>query len=425
MDKVWDMQENVFKNLLEEVKLIIATNYGERFKQGKEFNVFLVEGISSNEVRVCRFIRELIDPKGSHGQGDIFLRRFMIDVLKVNESDFCSEDYLKTNVVCEKLISESRRIDLVIRISDKIYPIEVKVYAKDQDRQCEDYYNYAVKIDKKCKLYYLTLDGHEPSKESKGILTKEQYEKLSFRKEILCWLDNCILMEEIEQIYSVREILIQFRDVIRRLTGANKEKYEMEIKNIIFDSQTNMEAAMQIAKVLPDVKTDMMLKVFSSINKYICDNYDSIIDKEKSYESYVNEVKEYYRKEKKTWPSINYIISVDDENINGKLALRFEIDERLYFGICPWTGTSNNGIDKTTTAKDYVDEKLTPTSVLDRSMNKYWYWWAYLNRENDVNFWYCNSEYIKLYDSKGFEEYMAPVYATIDEMMKYIDISRK
>ena len=51
--------------------------------------------------------------------------------------------------------------------------------------------------------------------------------------------------------------------------GADSDRVEMEIKKIIFDSQTNMEAAIQIARVLPEIKTDMMIKVFSSIKKGI------------------------------------------------------------------------------------------------------------------------------------------------------------
>ena len=412
------MHNETIKKMLEDVKLIIATNRGECFRQGKEFNIFWVQRTADKEVKICRLIRELIDPSGSHGQGDIFLRRFISDVLKIEKLEFTSEDYQRANVVCEELIKDDRRIDLVIRIANKLFPIEVKVYAKDQDRQCKDYYNYAKNLDENSIIYYLTLDGHKPSKESRDDLSENQYKSISFGKEILSWLDECIAMEEIEQIYSVREILIQFRDVIRRLTGMHREKYEMDIKKIIFDSQVNMEAAMQIAKVLPDVKADMMIKVFADIEEYITNKNINLINKiDKN--SYIQESKKYYQGNNMR-PKIDYMINVNDKKFKGNLVLGFEIDHRLYFGI----RTINEilGEDILASAEEYVKEKLTPRNCLNN--DKDWFWWEYLNKENNVNYKNCDSGYEKLFDEKGFQEYMEPIHATIDKIMDYIERSK-
>ena len=42
-----------------------------------EFNVFEMLGIEKNEIRHSAFLAWLLDPNGTHGLGDYFLRRFL------------------------------------------------------------------------------------------------------------------------------------------------------------------------------------------------------------------------------------------------------------------------------------------------------------------------------------------------------------
>ena len=51
------------------------------------FNVFEITGIERKEVMMCRFLHELLSPKGSHGMGRLFLREFFEEVLKLNIDD--------------------------------------------------------------------------------------------------------------------------------------------------------------------------------------------------------------------------------------------------------------------------------------------------------------------------------------------------
>ena len=258
----------------------------------------------------------------------------------------------------------------------------------------------------------MTLDGHEPSDESKGDLVDNQYECLSFDKDILSWLDNCIRMPELEQIYSVREILIQFRDVIRKLTRVQRGKSEMEIKEMIEKSYDNMVAAMKIVHILPDIKVDKMRMVFDAIKLYM-ESYEY----EECIESYYKESEDFYKKDKKTWPSLNYVIPIKEERLKGKLILRFEIEEHFYFGVCAWSGKDNYSIKKELAADTYVKDYLTPKNM-DVECNSVWYWWQYLNKNNNVNFRRCGSEYLELFDPAKFDDYMKIVYCVIDEVVK-------
>ena len=402
------MLEGQIEKLLDEVKTIIVKNHAENYKQGKEFNVFYIQGIASDEVKVCRFIRELLDPRGSHGQGTIFLKSFVKNVLKVEES-FSDDEYSKAHVTREELIDDSRRIDLVIRIKGRLFPIEVKVYAEDQDSQCFDYYKYAVRKDHRTKIYYLTLDGHEPSDVSKQSLTTSQYVCVSFSDEILKWLDECIRAEEILQIYSVKEVLIQFRSIIRDLTGRQKGKLRMEIKEKIESSYKSVIAALQISNALADVKADKMKEVFVCIKDYMSGlGYKELPNTNEAL------IDTYYGSQKKTWPGLSYEIPVTDPYLHGKLHFRFELEERWYFGVCPSVSKA-----KTSEGTSYVRDHLTP-SCLNTKETEAWYWWSYLHKDNSANFWHQNDEFWKLYDESGFNEYMSEICSTIDSVVKDI-----
>lgn len=399
--------------LLEDVRVMVASNKAENFKNGKEFNVFYIQRTASDELRVCRFLRELLDPNGSHGQGDIFLRRFFTSVLNSDFPGINDCDYKNARVVCEEAIDNFRRIDIVIHIGRHLIPIEVKIYADDQYKQCMDYYNYAVKTDPSTKLYYLTLDGHEPSEDSKCTLLDSQYKCLSFAEDILKWLDECIGAEKIEQIYSVREVLIQFRNVLKDLTGKQGGRLEMEIKEKIAASQDSIIAAIKIENTLPEVKIDKMYEVFEAIQEHMIElGYTELLD------CYHDEARQYYVNGKKSWPSLNIVLPVEDNNVVGKVVLRFEIGERLYYGVCPWNGKNNWDSKKEDYIKEYIYQNILPENVAHRA-TKNWYWWDYLNDDSEANYRYCNSDYFRLFDVDGFKEYMESAFSKIDKWLKH------
>ena len=405
------MQEECIAKLLDDVKKIVIRKKAENYKTGKEFNIFYVQGIADDEVKVCRFFRELLDPEGSHGQGDVFLRRFVKRVLKIDESNFTAEDYKRASVTREERITDLRRIDIVIRIKNRVFPIEVKIYAKDQEGQCFDYYNYACRRDPMAKVYYLSLDGKSPSAESRKSLDKTQIVNISFSREILNWIEDCIRAPEIEQIYPVREILIQFRTVIERTTGIQKKgKSDMEIKEKISSSSDNMVAAIQISNTLIDVKTEKMRMFFEHINRYMSD-----LGWNKPIDLYEKEIDEYYKKKSGVYPGLSYVIPIDDGSVRGKLKLRIELEERLYIGICP----ISKG-DKIQDAERCVIANLKPNFIETSTTSIYWYWWAYVLKDKDVNYRNHNEEYYKLYDSKEFLEYIKRVCAAIGEVVSFI-----
>ena len=106
---------------------------------GEFFNIFQVLNVHYKEVPICRVLYELLSPEGSHGQGVAYLEIFMKDVLGIDKNSLSEDEWRYIKVERERVIDSKRRIDLVIETPKKFIPIEVKIYAGEQEQQCLDY----------------------------------------------------------------------------------------------------------------------------------------------------------------------------------------------------------------------------------------------------------------------------------------------
>ena len=149
-----------------------------------EFNIFKLLRIDTKEVIMCRFLAELLKHDGIHGQGRVFFDLFFDIVLTKSQKP---EKNSKVELIEEKSIENNRRIDIVIKYDDITIPIEVKIHAGDQKDQCSDYVKYA----KNAPLYYLTIEGDEPSNDRDYESIRDRVELVSW-KTILNWLAVCI-----------------------------------------------------------------------------------------------------------------------------------------------------------------------------------------------------------------------------------------
>ena len=90
-----------------------------------------------------------------------FMKLFCQDVLKAT-------NFLPDEIETAKIDMGTHHLDLFIQTDRQIIPIELKVFARDQDKQCYRYLQTAREYNKNipARLYYLTKDKHEPSPES-------------------------------------------------------------------------------------------------------------------------------------------------------------------------------------------------------------------------------------------------------------------
>ena len=222
-------------SLLSDVSKIRQKNEIERKNResrGEMFNVFQVLNLSTAEVRThSAFIRELLDPQGSHGLKTAPLSAFLSiveEVILPQSFDFRVDN---ASVRVEEYIgditddyNEGGRIDIIIEAKGKAIIIENKIDAGDQYKQLVRYHSYAESRYKgNHLLLYLTKSGYSASDSSttndeEGTLKEgKDYYCISYQEHIVQWLNICLSAAYDKPL--IRETLVQYRNLILDLTN--------------------------------------------------------------------------------------------------------------------------------------------------------------------------------------------------------------
>lgn len=247
---------------------LVRQKYAEiERKTGANFNVFSILKLSTSENRThSAFIAEMLNPKGSHGRGDLFLTLFLKRVREEAEMGDGKFEFpeFKTNgavVIPEHPIgniskdeNSGGRIDLLMRDwNGNQMAIENKINAEDQPNQLIRYHEYLNSGDKKHPLLYLTLDGRKATDGSAGTLKpRVDYLPISYQDTILNWLSDC--QKEVTNVPSIREGIAQYMNLIKQLTNRTMLKEEEnELAKWIFNTN-QFDTARSIAAAVHQVQ---------------------------------------------------------------------------------------------------------------------------------------------------------------------------
>ena len=279
--------ENSIEKLISAVGELQKKNDEIQSLLGTKFNVFKLCKVNHYENRHSDIIAELLDPAGTHGLGDRFLKEFC----RIANFDFkpCEEitihrEYSITN----------GRFDIFADAKDWVFIIENKIYASEGEAQLPRYDEWLKKNcnSKNYKLFFLTLDGRDSDSK-----TDVEYTTISYRREIIEWLEHCIFIAAEKPF--VRESLRQYRNHIKDLTGENMEnQIEEEIQNKIIENKTSFKAAWLIKQQFDNAHENLIKKLikeaavdgiklseksdFSIVNKFSGFDY-TFGKKEKNY----------------------------------------------------------------------------------------------------------------------------------------------
>ena len=224
----------------------------------QRFNVFTTLLSSHDEVRLhTRFLHCLLDPHGFHDCESLFLNLFFATLNEMPGVDHDGNAALfelpatgKTWKV-EKEASRGfhGRIDLLLETQAFGLAIENKIYGYEQVDQLARYGRYLRgKYKNAFRVIYLTLDGKESSTHG-GI----PYLRISYAEHVLAWLEKCL--RETYHIIPISQVLVQYREVVRKLTGKTIESAAMKpISDFIFEHpdviryKNEIDAAIQPAR---------------------------------------------------------------------------------------------------------------------------------------------------------------------------------
>lgn len=260
------------EKLLSQVRVYVNEDKqrrAEAFRRGECYNVFNVLGVDNMELSHSAFLAALLDPDGSHGMRDAFLKAFIDTIAhggtKPELDTVHAKVYTEYNI---GNITETTggRIDILItdrsdtgsgKAGGHAIIIENKIWAADQPNQLQRYDKYA------CGTYssdgylllYLTLDGKEPTDQSKGALTN--YCCISYRRDIIGWLHKCAQLAFDKPL--VRETINQYIDLIQQLTNQNTMEQNKEQLQLLTE---NFEQATTIEQSMPDVRKHIFQDIF-------------------------------------------------------------------------------------------------------------------------------------------------------------------
>jgi hypothetical protein len=260
------MEQTVETNadgLLNGVTGIIKRYEAQWQKTGEKYNLFKVASIAHKEVIMCRVLADLMNPQGKHGQGSRYLKLFW-ETIAPKLPSILALDIEHTRVATERVTDDNRRIDIALDDGKVFVPIEVKIRAGDQHSQAADYFKFAQTKNKaeRVPVLYLTVDGHEPSDASKDNIGKGDYVCLSFKDDILDWLEACARDEATEKTVPVRENLRQLIAAIKSLCGKSEDT---EMENAIFKLVTQSDDTVRAALAISGVANfrEQVLKTFT------------------------------------------------------------------------------------------------------------------------------------------------------------------
>ena len=360
----------------------------ERNRKGENYNLFSILSIERYELKHSALIANLLDPKGSHGCGDAFLRAFFEIALKDLAYPFedCTLPDSDTEYYTGPIVGDTGgRIDILVKSSRYGLIIENKIYAGDQDKQLIRYDNYGKETfgADGYLLVYLTLYGYDASKESTATKSAEEvgYLRLSYAEDILRWLEQCVRLADNKPL--VRESLNQYIRTIKQLTY--QDMNQENIQTIIDLAVDHPEVVATLSSKRDAIAEGIREKyIFAKLEKYADQKGWLYDDSESSY----NEEEPKIRLRKEGWDG-SIIISADSE------------DKKSNYG---WWMNLWIGIDsKVTGAK-----KL---ACLEKQSPEYPMGWEYLTTPN----WYSAENFPAMKESVA-EEIISKLNEIIEEL---------
>ena len=416
---------NSFQELFNYIKTILEIKQKNNHYRANNFTVFSALRNETDEEKThTTFLYEILRPDGQHGMKDTFLKDFFKTVLKVDNYDKTAKIFQECHI--DPKDDNYGRLDLCIETDSARYPIEIKIYADDQDHQMERYHKFAKRKSEVSQVYYLTLNGHSPSEKSLGKLSENDVICISFAKEIHAWLNNCIDIANHKHAQDVVAVINQYQTLLNKLTDEQQDDVYMDaINKLISSSKENYECAVAFEKGLAAARTEKLRELFNDIRKYLAENkqlkdYSIFNNSLEEDELLEKRISEYYSLDKNTWPKIWFEIKRVNEI---RIILNIELGVTLYYGLI----FTNDDWDKIPIQKDVLGKAFgRNNSCWTDRINKFkgkdwWIWWRYLPfKDSPLNFRSCSGIYTNLYDRQEYQNILDAISKELGDNLESI-----
>lgn len=212
----------------------------------------LIKYLQRDENALSTYLSLLLDPHGQHGQGDLYLGKFLA-LLPEKTFQPTAADHLGSHT--EFRLPSNRRLDVYLRFRTGGIAIENKPWAVDQEEQIHDYAKY---LDSQYPegnwiLIYLSngdISDHSLPKCSPVHLT-DRVVSLDFFS-LAGWLDECAVLTRAMSVRLFIETVAQF--IREQINGDFQLDNGHELTELMLRNKKNLRGAFYIAQHLHEVK---------------------------------------------------------------------------------------------------------------------------------------------------------------------------
>lgn len=427
-----------YRSLLLRVSADIKTQEYMSYQSKSDYNIFYILGVAEKEVVMCRFLTDLLNPEGQHGCGILFLKSFFNDVL--NQKPISDTLLAHTDVIREFAIDNERRIDIAIYNTRFFIPMEVKIYAGEQEGQCYDYFEYAKTFDENTQIIYLTRFGNEPTEYSRKakngteILSNDKIKCISWEKDICEWLT--VLLIQLNE--PIKSMVMQYIDAIHFIANRKDDRIMEKNLEVLYESADFFSAGIQIEKSMKAAKLKLIQLIFDDFKEEMdmaASKYGLELEKDAAYYSYNEKQHEKFYDCYSTYPGLNYVVKKATFQKNSlQMWFRIEVEHNLFAGICLF---DTEAIPKDESSKGYQVNDITAEIIDEAShyLNRdiitpsdWWFAWCYSNgkRQDDYyddvpDFKHMNQCAINLVDNQKRAEFVKNAVMVFEEqLLKYL-----
>lgn len=353
--------------------ITISDNFANCYKIQKDnlpYHLNLIDELHANENAHSRILVKLFGYKLNN---KFLILESFVNFIRQKKEKF---DFNHT-FSQPKITPEKHRIDALVLDKDFAIIVENKIHnAKDQSEQLKNYIqkvkNLKIK-EENIFVIYLSRLGKKPTENSFPDELrnnfKNRYIELSYRYDIINWLEFSVLPQINEKENFIASALKQYVDHLQGMFNIRKNNQKMNeelIKTI--EEQLNLQSDYN-----ENIKT---------INTTIKN-----LDKTKEYLNNalkINWFKSWHSQLLKDYPNYQIIPAFDNLNNypkvvialeykNIKFSLSIEMETNLYFGI---------GRHYSTDTKNNVIAEKFDDILVDFKKSDWWYGWKYVDFDN-------------------------------------------
>ena len=369
----------------------------ERHEAGRQepFNVFSVLRSTSDEVNLhSRFLHALLDYRKSPDAE----RRNLMDFL---HSVAGKENFKEEGIKVER---ERDNIDILITNNAKqAVVIENKIWAGDQSRQLQRYFDALEKHFCDIQLLYLTLDGHAPSEDSVGNLKDNDYKTISYKDDLPTWLERCQKRAYAEP--ALRESVAQYLRLIQKLTGTDfSGAYMNKLKKLCLQDN-NLLLVHDLKGAMTEAHISLLQKLWCEIESSL-EEIQDLPSKDEGESDISEERIRRFVKDSRNYQyhGLNYTLS-------STASLGVIVENTIYLCV---------GCNKEECEKDYNELKEVCKNINGSKPTQWCPWWRYDDSGLDLKYPTRKNLEVLLDDEKR-QEYATEIARGLKEVWQVVE----